>query len=159
MNSKRARTLTAAALIAAGLTTSVSIGWALGQGGASWPRYCANHPGSKNVHCVPTTTTTTVPTTTTTSTSTTTTTTVPDTTTTTVPDTTTTTSPTTTTTTQPTGTFTGCVVVTDVDPTTIVYEGTCSGADTFVSGTTEGTITYPVSGIPACDPTAQVCRI
>ena len=92
---------------------------------STWPTYCANHPHSKNRHCVPATTTTTSPATTTTSS-------------------TTTTSLTTTTTTLPTGP--DCIVVPDYDQSTVLFSGPCDQADNFAyehSG--QGVVTYPVA--------------
>ena len=131
-------------IIAMLLVASTAIGATLGTVAAGWtpkhgwPGYCATHPRSTQPACEATTTTTT------------------STTTTTVPVTTTTTAPTTTTTTSPL--FTGCIVVAEHDPTTILFEGDCTAAEAFASSTTEGLITYPVTGITPCDPNVKVCR-
>ena len=110
-----------------------------GAWGPTWTRYCNNHKTSKNWHCtggppptttVPSTTTTTVPASTTTTTSSTT--------------TTTTTEPSTTTTTLP---GPQCIVVPDIDQSTVMFSGPCDQAAAFAyAHGSRGVITYPIGG-------------
>ena len=138
---KRALVVTIAVILAIAVGTffgSVAAGWTPKHG---WPGYCSTHPRSTQPACEVTTTT--VPASTTTTT-------VPVT-------TTTTTEPATTTTIG--STFTGCIVVANTDPSVILWEGDCSGADTYVSETTRATLTVPVSDWPTCVPSPQAeCR-
>ena len=137
------------AAVVALTAAAVGLGTILGTSAAGftpvhgWPYYCAHHPGSHFAQCR------TPPTTTTTTSSTTTSTTVPA-------STTTTSSSTTTTTTSP-ALFTGCIVVTELDQSTILFEGSCSDADAWASAQGGEHIIYFVTDVPACDPTQKRC--